>query len=158
MHGYTSIRTSMILAHLTDTTAFAHLPWWNLVLTFLGGHDLTTLDAGRHDIDGDRLYAIVADDTARDVVNPLEAHRAYIDVQLAVTGSFPVLWRPLETCTMLRSDYVADSDIILYDDMPSSLVLLEPGTALVLHPNDAHAPQPPDVAVRKIVFKVSVEL
>ncbi len=158
MHGYTSIRTSMILAHLTDTTAFAHLPWWNLVLTFIGGRDLTALEAGRHDIDGDRLYAIVADDTARDVVNPLEAHRAYIDVQLAVTGSFPVLWRPLETCTLLRSDYVADSDIILYDDMPSSLVLLEPGTALVLHPNDAHAPQPPDVAVRKIVFKVSVEL
>ncbi len=144
----------MIVDTLASPTAFAHLPWFVRVRDFLAAHDLTTVEPGRHDIDGDQCFVIVADDVRRDDVAPLEAHRQYIDVQIALQGSFDIMWSPLSSCTRVTKPYDTDDDVELYADAPSTRVHVAEGTAVVLYPDDAHAPQPPANAVRKCIFKV----
>ena len=144
----------MIVDTLASPTAFAHLPWFVRVRDFLAAHDLTTVEPGRHDIDGDQCFVIVADDVRRDDVAPLEAHRQYIDVQIALQGSFDIMWSPLSSCTLVTKPYDIDDDVELYADAPSTRVHVAEGTAVVLYPDDAHAPQPPANAVRKCIFKV----
>ena len=144
----------MIVDTLASPTAFAHLPWFARVRDFLAAHDLTTVEPGRHDIDGDQCFVIVADDVHRDDVAPLEAHRQYIDVQIALQGSFDIMWSPLSSCTRVTKPYDTDDDVELYADAPSTRVHVAEGTAVVLYPDDAHAPQPPANAVRKCIFKV----
>lgn len=144
----------MIVDTLASPAAFAHLPWFARVRDFLAANDLTTVEPGRHDIDGDQCFVIVADDVRRDDVAPLEAHRQYIDVQIALQGSFDIMWSPLSSCTRVTKPYDTDDDVELYADAPSTRVHVAEGTAVVLYPDDAHAPQPPANAVRKCIFKV----
>lgn len=134
----------------------AVLPHWPAVKAFLDRPDLATLEPGRVEIAGDDVFAIVADDVAREAAPPLEAHRRYLDVQLAVRGSFDVLWHPLAACTQVRAPYEAEHDVLLMDDVPHTRLHLTPGVAAVFYPDDAHAPLPPADQVRKIVVKVAL--
>lgn len=144
----------MTLDLISNTSSFAQLPDWSLITEFLAAPDLLTCEAKRYDIDGDRLYAIVADDVFKEGASPLEAHRKYIDVQVALIGSFNVLWKPLAQCVQVKKEYDADDDYLLMSDEAHTRIHLSPGVALVLHPADAHAPQPPTDRVRKVVFKI----
>lgn len=129
------------------------IPHWGRLQAFLSATDLTSLDVGRVDIDGDRLFAIVAEDGNRDERPPLEAHRRYVDVQIALDGAFDILWRPLGTCVREHTPYSDDRDILFMADEPTDRITMRPGVAAVLYPEDAHAPQPPREWVKKIVFK-----
>ncbi|MBS1560292.1 MAG: YhcH/YjgK/YiaL family protein [Bacteroidetes bacterium] len=146
----------MIVDAITNTASFAHLPWFERIHQFLASTDLDALEPGRVEIDGDRLFAIVADDHARDARPLLEAHRRYIDLQLAVHGAFDVLWRPLSSCTTVDQPYDAETDLIFMADTAQTRLHLSAGMAAVFFPDDAHAPQPPANVVRKIVFKIHV--
>lgn len=146
----------MIVDALTSTFAFAHLPWFASLRNFLAAHDLVAAEPGRYDVDGDSCFVIVADDIHRDEVAPLEAHRRYIDVQIALQGSFDIMWSPRSSCEQISKSYDADADVELYADAPSTRVHVTEGTAVVLYPDDAHAPQPPSNAVRKCIFKVHI--
>lgn len=144
----------MIVDILTSPTSFAHMPWFVRVREFLATHDLTSAEPGRYDVDGDMCFVIVADDVHRNEVAPLEAHRQYIDVQIALLGSFDIMWLPLASCTLVSKPYDEEADIAFYHDVPHTRVHVAEGTAVVLYPDDAHAPQPPSNAVRKCIFKV----
>ncbi len=144
----------MIIDHLSNSVAFSVLPQWSAIKEFVERMNLDPLPAGRYDIDGDNLYAIVAEESFRDVVNPLEAHRTYLDVQMALEGSFVVLWKPLAMCVELQQEYDSERDFLLMADAADTRLVLEPGIAAVFYPEDAHAPQPPASTVKKVVFKV----
>jgi len=146
----------MIIDSISNTASFAHLPWFDSIREFLSTTDLAALEPGTVHLDGDRLYAIIADDVARDEQPKLEAHRRYIDLQLTIRGSFDVLWRPLSSCSDLSRPYDEENDYLLMGDSAATRLHLSEGVAAVFFPEDAHAPQPPDVSVRKIVFKIHV--
>lgn len=144
----------MILTTIDRLGTYAGaIPHWDRLEAFLASTDLRSLPVGRVEIDGDRLFAIVAEDVARPDQPDLEAHRRYVDVQIAIEGSFDVLWRPLSECMTVRTPYDADADIVFMSDTPSDRITMRPGLAAVLHPDDAHAPLPPVDRVKKIVFK-----
>lgn len=146
----------MIIDQIHNSDSFRHLPWFTAINVYLDTTDLLSAEPGRYDIDGDDLFVIVADDEARDAHPPLEAHRTYIDLQLALSGSFDVLWRPLAECTQELQPYSDEDDVLLMSDAASTRLTLTPGIAAVFFPQDAHAPQPPSIAVRKAVFKIKV--
>ena len=146
----------MIIDTIDNTASFRHLPWFATIENYLKTTDLLSAEQGRYDIDGDDLYVIVADDAAREAHPPLEAHRRYIDLQIALSGSFDVLWRPLAECTEELQPYNEEDDVLLMSDQASTRLTLSPGIAAVFFPLDAHAPQPPGVSVRKAVFKIKV--
>ncbi|CAN5517507.1 N-acetylneuraminate anomerase [soil metagenome] len=148
----------MIVDRISNHAAFAHLPWFQAIQAYLETHDLLSVEPGRYEVDGDALYVIVAVDSARSDVPPLEAHRSYIDLQLTLTGSFDVLWKPLSLCTQELQSYEATADMLLMADVATTRIHLAEGVAAVFFPDDAHAPQPPSVAVRKAVFKIRVGL
>jgi YhcH/YjgK/YiaL family protein len=91
----------------------------------------------------------------------LESHRVMVDVQMALVGTERIDWFPLETLTATDT-YDLGKDVQHYrrpGPAPAS-VDLQPGTFVVLFPEDAHMPQlvtaSGDERVKKVVVKIPV--
>jgi beta-galactosidase beta subunit len=93
----------MILDRLENADRYAGLlPGLRQAFDFLrrqGPEGLAALTVGRCEIDGDRVFAIVARDIGRGhAASPLEAHRRYADVQYVLAGADEMGWRSLSEC------------------------------------------------------------
>ena len=73
----------MIVDRLANLDLYRGLaPRWVKALEFLRDSDLLSLSLGRHDLDGDRLFALVQDyETKPTEQCRWEAHRRYCDIQ-----------------------------------------------------------------------------
>ena len=128
-------------------------------LRFLKESNLAALDTGRHEIDGERLFAIVAEYETQPVEERFwEAHRKYIDIQCLVTGAERMGWAPLDAMTP-AGDYDEANDLLKFDG-EGDMMTVRTGMIVIFHPRDVHmpnlvldAPRP----VRKVVVKVRVE-
>jgi biofilm protein TabA len=119
--------------------------------------ELARYDLGRHEIDGERLLVIVAEDTGRGrSAARLEAHRKYIDIQLALEGNDEIGWKPTTACRQLAEAYDPARDIEFFADPPEMWLSLGVGQFAVFFPDDSHAPLAGTGPVRKAVFKVSL--
>jgi YhcH/YjgK/YiaL family protein len=126
---------------------------------YLQSTDLGALPAGRVDIDGDRLFALVQDyETRPREAGRWEAHRRYIDVQFVVRGEESIGYADM--AALPAGPYESDKDIQFADGGDGSFVTVPAGTFVVLWPGEAHMPgmagRPPG-RVRKIVVKVKHE-
>jgi YhcH/YjgK/YiaL family protein len=148
----------MILDLLAGAQRYSSLhPGFAAAFEFISRTDLARLEPGRHAIDGDRLYVGISDEQGRgQAAAKLEAHRRYIDIQCAVSGTDEIGWRPLSGCSQAAAEYAADRDIIFFADRPDSWFTLRPGAFTILFPEDAHAPLAGSGPVRKAVFKVAL--
>ena len=129
-------------------------------LDFAKNFDLSLAD-GRHEIDGDNMYAnVMSYETKAAEELKFEAHRRYIDVQILLEGEefLDVSHRKdLEVDT----PYSDEGDAALFKaSAVDASVRLESGKFAVLYPADIHQPgrmtadtsQP----VRKMVVKVRI--
>ncbi|NUN68541.1 MAG: YhcH/YjgK/YiaL family protein [Bacteroidetes bacterium] len=147
----------MILDHLSRAEKyFAVHPGFKHAFEYLRRTDLRSLSDGRHDIEGDDLYIIIAEDHAGKERRKLETHRNYIDIQLAVDGSFPLEWHDVDSCRNVAAEYSAEKDVAFYNDPPLFTVHMVSDMFAVLFPEDAHAPQPPMTVTKKAIVKVAV--
>lgn len=116
---------------------------------------------GRLELEGEALYASLSTyRTAAQTEKSFEAHRRYIDLQVVLAGRETLHWAPLDRLS-LRGDYAASDDIAFYSGRSVASVRLEPGSFVVLFPQDAHKPgcHPGGgggATVRKLVIKVRV--
>ncbi len=123
---------------------------------YLRDTDLRRLAPGRHDLDGDQLYVSIDHVAGRGRHGArLEAHRRYIDIQVAIEGHDEVGWRPLEACRA-PSPFDEHKDIGFFDDPPESWFALSPGQFAVFFPQDAHAPLASRGGLKKAIVKVLV--
>lgn len=118
--------------------------------------------AGRVDLDGDTVFAIVQSYTTRPEEGALfEAHRKYIDVQYLHAGRETILWAPLKELTDVKMPYDEEKEAALFGLVPAATALrMEAGHFAILYPEDAHAPcihwgEPGEVF--KVVVKVAVD-
>lgn len=155
----------MIFGHIDvpyDTLAYA--PVLVKALDWLKHTDLLSLAAGRHEIEGDAIYANVDDvKTRRFADTKPESHKRYIDIQFMVRGAEKIGFIP-NVAKMPPTEVYEDKDLYFYD--PSSadvgIVTAREGNYSIFFPDDLHrpliaiddAPQP----IRKVVVKVSVDL
>ncbi len=147
----------MILDHLSRVEKYFHVhSSFKHAFDYLKQTDLRSLSEGRHDIEGDDIYIIIANDTAGDERRKLETHRKYIDIQLPIEGYFPLEWRDVDSCRNISSEYDKENDVRLYNDPPLFTVQLVSNMFAVLFPEDAHAAQHPISPVKKAVVKVAV--
>jgi YhcH/YjgK/YiaL family protein len=149
----------MILDRLDNGPRYLALhPGFNDAFEFLTRSDLTALEEGRHDISRNRVYALVmqADGKPRDEAL-LEAHRKYIDIQVAVDGADVIGWTPIHECTKSRG-FDADKDLEFFDDPVASWVRVPAGCFAIFFPKDVHAPCAFEGTIRKVVVKVAVEM
>ena len=116
---------------------------------------------GRHEIDGDEIYAFVQKHPTKPIAEKLlEVHRKYIDIQCIVNGREIIAWAPLaelKECTMPFDPAV---DAALYKGIPDMVsVQLRAGQFALLFPEDGHAPScawDVPAEVLKVVVKVMV--
>jgi YhcH/YjgK/YiaL family protein len=120
-----------------------------------------SLSLGRHDIDGERVFALVQKYTSKPQSEALfEAHRRYVDVQYVHAGRETILWAPLHTMRETTMPYDEAKEAALFKLTPDFTPLrLSAGHFAILFPEDAHAPcvhWENAEEVFKVVVKVAV--
>jgi YhcH/YjgK/YiaL family protein len=128
-------------------------------MEYLAGTDFTALKDGRHDIEGDEIYALLFSyDTEPESARRFEAHRKYIDVQYLLSGREIIHWAALQELTP-AGEYSDEKDIVFLSGNSRARLQLTPGTFALFFPEDAHKPNcawdDPQPA-RKVVVKVRV--
>ena len=150
----------MILDRLDRSDFYAKLhPGFGAAFEFLRKLGSEKLPAGKHQIDGDRLFASISfPKSVGQEQAKLEAHRRYIDIQVCIKGNDFIGWKPTAECSVRKSEYRADTDIEFLGDAPELWLPLSPHTFAIFLPTDAHAPLAGKVdgdALHKIVMKVA---
>ena len=135
-------------------------PGLRRALDYLASTDVRSLTPGRHELDGDRLFALVQDFATRppDACR-WESHRRYIDVQYVANGVERMGWATLAQAREVEP-YDEARDVAFYA-AGRDFVTLEAGMLAIFWPADVHAPccSPEDGQarqVRKVVVKVRV--
>jgi YhcH/YjgK/YiaL family protein len=132
-------------------------------LDFLRRTGFSQMPVGRHEVDGDRVFAIVQRYRPKPLAQIVwEAHRRYVDVQYIAAGAERMGYAPLGDGLSVRQPYDAEKDAILFDAAGQLFTML-PGDFAIFAPCDVHAPglatDLPDGAaeVCKVVMKCRVE-
>jgi YhcH/YjgK/YiaL family protein len=128
-------------------------PAFKKAFEFLMRDDLAMLPAGRYEIDGEKVYGIVALGKAPGRhATMLEAHRKYIDIHFVIAGSDEIGWRPLQEC--IPGDFDEGKDCGFLEDAPQEWIVLPQGEFAIFFPDDAHAPLAGSGEYHKIVIKI----
>jgi YhcH/YjgK/YiaL family protein len=149
----------MILDRLESAARYAALhEGFPAAFDFLRQTDLARLAPGRHELRGDRLFALVEHVTGRGrECAKLEVHRQYIDIQLALVAPDLIGWRGRAACACVEREFDTEKDCELLGDEPEAWITLAPGSFLILFPEDAHAPLAAEGPLHKVVVKVAVK-
>ncbi len=146
---------SLAIAYFKDTEK------WKKAFEFLRSGDLSKLAPGRHEIDGENIYAMMNEYTTRGPDSALfEAHRKYIDIQYMVSGKELIGLAPLSSKTDVTQPYSDAGDAELFHVKGSKSLKASPGRFFIFFPDDAHSPGISDGAamfVRKVVVKIKVD-
>lgn len=124
---------------------------------FLRRADLKELPVGSDEIDGERIFAMVARDPGRNKEDALlETHQKYIDIQLVLAGTDDMGWKPRAACQKPTGDYDQDEDIRFFADRPDAWLATASGAFAIFFPEDAHLPLISPGEIHKVVVKVAV--
>ncbi|MBL8828632.1 MAG: YhcH/YjgK/YiaL family protein [Planctomycetaceae bacterium] len=124
---------------------------------FLRRADLATLAEGRHDVDGDRLYVLIATAAGRGHDGAkMEAHRRYVDIQYVIRGTDEIGLKPTQECSDVELAYDDKRDVALWRDRPTNWLSVPPGSFTIFWPDDGHAPLGSTQETLKAVCKVAI--
>jgi YhcH/YjgK/YiaL family protein len=150
----------MIIDNLSHTGSAGWLPArLRQALDYLRTTDLASVAIGRHDLDGDRLFALVQEYTTRTPNDcRWEAHRRYIDVQYVVRGVERMGYANIAQVRELEA-YDPARDVAFFE-AGQDFVTVRAGTFTIFTPEDVHAPcglADAPRTVRKVVIKAEIE-
>lgn len=154
----------MIVDHISNWKEYALGEAWEKAFGFL---ESLSVDAEEKEylIDGDAVFARVMSYATKEETDPtavLEAHRKYVDIQMALVYSERIAVYPTHTL-QTKDGYLPERDVEFFKYQGSAKLQLSmyPGTFAVLFPQDAHMPQlfseSPGATVKKVVVKVLAE-
>ena len=161
----------MILDHLSRADLYFHLgPRFQKAFEFLRSAELLKLPLGRHEIEGDKVFALVQDYTPKPrSVGKFEAHERYWDVQFVAKGEERMGWSARDRLT-ITEPYDATREVMFFESaaekVQGDFVHVAEGFFTVFGPQDAHMPgvalaeaavfdhYTTGATVRKIVVKV----
>ena len=150
----------MITDALENAAAYYDLlPGIAVALRFLVDPQTQCLEIGKHQIDADRIFALVQEyNTKRRDECFWEAHRRFIDVQFVQTGIEAIAWAPIHQMRPSKP-YDPKKDFEGFQGTGQT-IQVPAGSFAIFMPHDVHMPglavgEPR--LVRKIVVKVAVE-
>lgn len=168
----------MILDHISRADLYFPLgPRFQRAFEFLRTADLLKLSLGKHEIAGDKVFALVQDYTPKPrQVGKFEAHERYWDVQYVAQGAERMGWAARSRLT-ISERYDPEREVMFFESAPvggiGDFFLVAEGYFTVFGPQDAHMPGvaiaedptsnwtfadslagPPSLPVRKVVVKV----
>jgi len=115
---------------------------WEKAFAWLRDTDLEKVSPGKHKIDGDRVYASVAEDNTKSLDDTRwEAHQKYIDIQYVVYGKEKMGVAPLSKAVSIEP-FNAEKDVGFYEipEADCKYYTAQPGTFFIFFPQDAHRP------------------
>lgn len=147
----------MILDTLTNAAKYAGMrTGLSEAFGFLDQPGLADLPDGRHEISGNRVYAVIARTHGRPAAeSQLEAHRNYIDIQYIISGEESMGWAPREGLTP-SGKYDKEKDLEFFQEEPVTVMNVPPGSFAVFLPTDAHLPLIGNGPIHKVVVKVAI--
>ncbi len=148
----------MILDTLDQAARYESIhPLFAAAFAVLRRPDLDQLAAGRHEIDGDRLYVMSIDAPGKGMGGTkLETHKRYIDIQFSLGAGDIIGWKSAAECRTSPDGYNSGKDVELFTDAPTTWMTVPAGTFAIYWPEDAHAPMAATHHIRKIVVKIAV--
>jgi biofilm protein TabA len=148
----------MILDALECADRYTEMhPSFAAAFAFLRSIRGRTLTPGRHEIDGDRVFALISADQGKSAADArLEAHRKHIDIQYVVSGRENMGWRNADECGEILKAFNSETDIMFFADDPAVWVTVPPGSFAIFFPSDAHAPMVSGDLISKVVVKVRI--
>ncbi len=151
----------MIIDNLRNHQLYAGLhERIDMAFDYMRNTDLETLPAGKYEIDGTNLFAMVQEYDTKPVDEcGMEAHKKYIDVQYMVRGAEIVGHVLLNGHEPTVKAYSDETDLMLFPDAPSFITKMDAGTFMIFYPTDMHMPciqvDGPET-VKKVVVKVKI--
>ncbi|AFD06385.1 YhcH/YjgK/YiaL family protein [Solitalea canadensis] len=150
----------MIIDLIQNADRYAHLGELFIKgFDYLRKTDFQSLENGKYEIEGDRLFAIVNEYDTIDAANEkMEAHRKYIDIQYWVSGEEKVGHDILKDQPLFK-EYDEENDFLLAAHQPQYFTLMQAGMFAVYFPTDLHMPCLTNEKigrVKKVVLKVAV--
>ncbi len=133
-------------------------------LEILRSGKLNSFSAGKHAIDGEKLYAIIQEyNPCRPAECKFESHRKYIDIQCLITGSEVIGYCGISKLK-IETAYDEEKDVILYSDKyeHGCGIIISAGEFAVFYPDDAHMPMlaangQENEKIKKIVLKIRMQ-
>jgi YhcH/YjgK/YiaL family protein len=130
----------------------------NSAFEYLKNTDFSKIEPGKYEIDGDDIFAILAEYNTKDEnEGKPEAHKKYIDVQFVAKGKELMCYAPLVNQKVI-DEYNEQNDITFFC-AEKSFTLVEEGMFAVFFPTDIHLPGikvDEKSFVKKVVVKVKV--
>lgn len=132
-------------------------------MAFLRETDFMSMPAGRIELDGERMYALVSESVTRSPEEALgEAHGLYADVHYVLDGAERIGFAPAADGTTVGQDLLKTEDVVLYDRLgQESCLYLRKGMYAVFLPGEIHRPgmhiEAPS-SIRKVVVKIRRDL
>lgn len=130
-------------------------------LEYIENADLTKLAAGKYEIDGTALFALVQDNqTAPKSERRPEIHRKYIDIQYIHSGSEIIGFGLANPSNVVLENSLEQKDAMFFKTVKDEMELvLTAGMYAIFFPDEVHRPgciYGSTAPVRKVVIKVAV--
>ena len=133
-------------------------PGFKPAFEYLKNLDLKAVPAGRQEIDGSRLYAVITRGPGKGMEKArLESHKRYIDIQCAISGTDLIGWKNISECAARGQGYIEEKDIEYFPGMSEVWVKTLPGTFGIFFPEDVLAPMGSEEELFKVILKVAVD-
>lgn len=130
------------------------------VIEHVRTHITSDTPTGKHDIDGNRIFMLVSEDSTQPLAErKAEYHARYLDIQIVLRGREGMVFSCLPPGPADR-DRLADWDIaFLPVGQQEKSVILDEGDFVIFYPGEVHKPlvavgEP--ATVRKVVVKVDM--
>jgi len=117
--------------------------------------DLSILKPGRHDIDGENVFAILIEtDGVSEEKAVFESHKRYIDLHYTITGNDRIGWTPNFSITQ---EYNEKDDYMFHKGPALNWNIINEKYFAIFFPQDVHAATVDSGTIRKIVVKILLE-
>ena len=149
----------MIYTNFHQMSRYEHLsPNLDTALRVLASADLTKLEMGRNEVDGDNVFINRFDYTTMPEEQAVwEGHKYYADIHVVLEGEERI--GVTDAASLTAGAYDEAGDFIPYEGPVDAWVTMRPGDILIVYPEDVHMVKVQlDGAcqVKKAVFKVKV--
>jgi YhcH/YjgK/YiaL family protein len=131
-------------------------PLFAQAFAYLGSTDLNALEVGKIVLDNDLTVNVQQTAPKTKEQAKLETHRAFIDIQIPLSGAEVMGYTAAASCKPADAPYNAEKDITFFEGLADDYITVKPGMFALFFPQDGHAPGITPTGVKKIVVKVKV--
>jgi len=146
----------MILDTLDRLECYGYIsPLMGKVLEFFRTTDLSALQPGRIDLQGDDLFVNVNRQNAQTRDEALiEAHKEYIDIQVPISSDEEMGFISAPFMPAPSKPYSADRDVAFYPGLCDTYLNVRKGMFTVFFPGEGHAPAITKDGILKLIVKI----